>query len=291
MTALRLFVSKDAPAAPYPRDTQTKGWRFELDIERIKQSDTWALCDREMRPWLFMVWVTAWEQIPCGSLPNDDALIAARIDMPLRTFQVHRESLMRAWWLADDGRLYHPTITEKVLDMLAWRTKEAKRKADYRAYVKQQLSDICPTGQTRTGDGLHPEGRPPSPSPSPSPINTREASPLVDTPAAPRPKPPACPTQQIVDLYHELLPTLPRVEVMSDSRKRALSGRWREVCADKEIAHADDPRAAALDWWRWYFARAATSKFLTGQSKDWRASFDFLLTPSKFAKVIEGAYR
>jgi hypothetical protein len=116
----------------------------------------------------------------------------------------------------------------------------------------------------------------------------QEATPLVDLPTATRR--PQCPTQEILDLYHKHLPMLPAVEVMSESRKRALSARWREVVTDHEIASTDDPRVAALDWWAWYFGHAARSKFLTGKVKDWRADFDFLITPSKFAKVVEGAY-
>lgn len=36
-------------SAPYPCDTRAKGWRFELDHERIRQSDTWALAPPEIR--------------------------------------------------------------------------------------------------------------------------------------------------------------------------------------------------------------------------------------------------
>lgn len=79
-----------------------------------------------------MLWLTAWKQTPCGSLPNDEALIAARIGMPLPAFSATRAVLMRGWWLADDGRLYHDTIAERVRDMLAKREQDRLRKADYR---------------------------------------------------------------------------------------------------------------------------------------------------------------
>ena len=125
-----------APAAPYPADTRAKGWRFELDHERIRQSDTWALAPAELRPWLLMLWMVAWEQTPCASLPADDLLIAARLGMPAKSFTKHREVLMRGWWLADDGRLYHDVMSERVVAMLAKREKDQKRTAASRA--KQQ---------------------------------------------------------------------------------------------------------------------------------------------------------
>lgn len=117
---------------PYPADTRAKGWRFELDHERIHQSDTWALASQEVRPWLLMLWLTAWQQEPCGSLPNDDLLIAVRIGMPIKAFSKHRAALMRGWWLAADGRQYHQTITKRVLEMMTAREKERTRKAGQR---------------------------------------------------------------------------------------------------------------------------------------------------------------
>jgi uncharacterized protein YdaU (DUF1376 family) len=117
---------------PYPADTRAKGWRFELDHERIRQSDTWALAAPEHRPWLLMLWMVAWEQTPCGSLPDDDALITARLDMAPKAYAKARDTLRRGWWLAEDGRLYHHAITQHVLRMIEKRAKEAARKAGNR---------------------------------------------------------------------------------------------------------------------------------------------------------------
>jgi len=117
---------------PYAADTRAKGWRFELDLERIEQSDTWALAPAELRPWLLMLWATAWKQVPCGSLPDDDQLIAVRIGMKAAQFAKSRSILMRGWWKAVDGRLYHPTMTTRVLEMMGVKDKERQRKAEYR---------------------------------------------------------------------------------------------------------------------------------------------------------------
>ena len=119
-------------AIPYPADTKAKGWRFELDLERVMQSDTWALATPDVRPWLLMLWTTAWQQNPCGSMPSDDTLLAARLGMAPKAFAKAKAVLLRGWWLADDGRLYHDTIVERVLDMLRQRDAERNRKAAYR---------------------------------------------------------------------------------------------------------------------------------------------------------------
>lgn len=143
-------------SAPYPADTRAKGWRFEIDVERIEQSDTWTLAPSAIRPWLLMLWMTAWKQTPCGTLTDDDTLIAARIGMSGKDFAKHRAILMRGWWLADDGRLYHAALTERVEAMLVKREKDAGRTAARRA--RTAVAATSPpevTGMSRvTPDGL-----------------------------------------------------------------------------------------------------------------------------------------
>lgn len=119
--------------APYPSDTRARGWRFELDHDRIEQSDTWVLAKPEIRPWLLMLWMVAWRQTPCGTLPDDDDLIVARLGIDRAVFDKNRAVLMRGWWPAGDGRLYHNVLVERVLEMLGYKEKEKARKAAYRA--------------------------------------------------------------------------------------------------------------------------------------------------------------
>lgn len=154
----------DLPAPPYPADTRAKGWRFELDLERVMQSDTWALASPEQRPWLLMLWTVAWQQVPCGSMPSEDALIAARLGMKQTAFSKAKDVLMRGWQPANDGRLYHSTIVERVLDMMGRKEGERKRKAEYRARMEAErktpdssgvptMSHGTDAGQTRESGG------------------------------------------------------------------------------------------------------------------------------------------
>jgi hypothetical protein len=145
--------------APYPADTRAKGWRFELDLEQIDQSDTWALTPPEMRPWLLMLWASAWRQAPCGSLPDDDALICVRIGMKASLFAKHRAILMRGWWKAADGRLYHDTVSKRVLEMVAARDKERNRKAEFRKRKEAEEAETAKrvaelSRGTDTGQGV-----------------------------------------------------------------------------------------------------------------------------------------
>ena len=95
----------------------------------------------------------------------------------------------------------------------------------------------------------------------------------------------ACPYQAIVDLYHLALPELPAVAILNEGRKRTLQARWRE-----SDVHRD------LGFWADYFAQVSSSQFLMGKvdgrngSKPFRATFDWLIAPSNFVKVVEGNY-
>ncbi len=122
--------------APYPADTRAKGWRFELDYEKIDQSDTWGLAAAMAldglplaRPLLLATWYAAWKQTPCGSLPADDRLLAAAIGIPMAVLADYREVLCRGWWQASDGRLYHDTLVDRVVEMMSKRRSDADRQA------------------------------------------------------------------------------------------------------------------------------------------------------------------
>jgi uncharacterized protein YdaU (DUF1376 family) len=118
---------------------------------------------------------------------------------------------------------------------------------------------------------------------------TKNQEPLVEAKASPdigKPKsvPPA-PIQEIVEMYNRLLPMLPAVSVVNDSRKRAIASRWREVVTTDKM-----DRQQGLEFFEWYFTMVKDSKFLTGKSKEWKADLDFLFNASKFPRIIEGTY-
>jgi hypothetical protein len=105
---------------------------------------------------------------------------------------------------------------------------------------------------------------------------------------------PECQHQAVIDLYHQHLPTLRRVEVWNAARQGYLRQRWREVAWElantKTIVAAD-----VLNWWAEFFQHVAKSKFLTGrvQHKDGRAfaaDLEWIVKPSNFAKIVEGKY-
>lgn len=91
------------------------------------------------------------------------------------------------------------------------------------------------------------------------------------------------PVREIVDLYHQCLPCLPRVEKITKTREGFIRQRWQE----------DLP---TLDHWRNYFAFVAQSAFLTGKSNPvngkppFRADIEWLTRPGNYAKIAEEKY-
>jgi uncharacterized protein YdaU (DUF1376 family) len=105
---------------------------------------------------------------------------------------------------------------------------------------------------------------------------------------------PGCDHKSVVELYHQVLPTMRRVEVWNDTRAGYLRQRWREVAVElsetKEITHAD-----VLTWWEEFFKHVSKSKFLTGKINDksgrtFVADLEWIIKPSNFAKIVEGKY-
>lgn len=92
------------------------------------------------------------------------------------------------------------------------------------------------------------------------------------------------PYRQIVDAYHTLLPELPRVSKLTETRRRHIRARWHN-----EMGY--------LDEWEKYFKLVKRSRFLMGRTGGngargpFLANFDFLIRESTLVKVVEGYYR
>ncbi len=102
---------------------------------------------------------------------------------------------------------------------------------------------------------------------------------------------PPCPVEAIVEAYHEQLPQLPRCLVVTDTRRRAISGRWRQYAVENHWTDRDQ----GVVFFREFFAFVGRSKFLTGQVSDrtgrtFTARLDWLMRAENWAKTVEGTY-
>ena len=118
---------------------------------------------------------------------------------------------------------------------------------------------------------------------------------LSAEPTRKAPKLPACPSEAIVAMYHDVLPTLPRCRLMPASRVKALHKVWAWVLSstksdgNQRATTADE----ALAWLRGYFERAGENDFLMGRTSrsaehaNWQCDLDYLLTDRGMKQAIE----
>lgn len=82
--------------------------------------------------------------------------------------------------------------------------------------------------------------------------------------------------QQVVDLFHSLCPSYPKIRSISDSRRKAIKARLN---------------AYSLEDFKTVFENAENSSFLKGSNdRNWTATFDWLIKDSNMAKVLDGNY-
>lgn len=270
------LVPSTLPDLPYPADTRVRGWRFQLDHERLDQSDTWALAGPEWRPWLLMVWLTAWRQCPAGSLPADHGLIAAKIGLDVRLLTAHADILLRGFRRYADGRLYHDTIVEQVTEYLEHNRKEAARVAAWREKRRQEPDTVTEVLRVTNTDVL--PGTTPEPEPDIYPSSLRSDGSAV---VAKKPRRAAPPLPDILRLWSEILPGLPQPidpAHWTPNRKAQIAARWADQLPD-------------LDAWRDLFERIAESKFLTGKTpRPFKADLFWATKPENLLRIHEGRY-
>ena len=94
-----------------------------------------------------------------------------------------------------------------------------------------------------------------------------------DGPARARASPEA-----VVELFHELCPSLPRIRQLTDSRRRRLCNLPRRL-GDVTVSE--------------FFRRVEASDFLTGRTNNgrgWRADLDWICKPEHIPRILEGSY-
>lgn len=82
---------------------------------------------------------------------------------------------------------------------------------------------------------------------------------------------------QVQALYNELCPSLAKCTAMSEARKKAIKARFTS--------------GYTMDDFQRLFEKTEASSFMKGRnSRNWRASFDWLIKDANMAKVLDGNY-
>ena len=99
------------------------------------------------------------------------------------------------------------------------------------------------------------------------------------------------PHQEIADLYNEVLGgRLPSVQVLNDTRKRAITNRWCEmlgtVAPNGKVRFED--KETGLAWFAGFFRKVAMNQFWMGENQTgFAVNFDWIFKTSNFVKILE----
>lgn len=82
--------------------------------------------------------------------------------------------------------------------------------------------------------------------------------------------------QSVVDLYHKICISYPKLRSLSEARKKAINARLKTY---------------SMEEFQTVFENAEASSFLKGKNdRNWAANFDWLIADKNMAKVLEGNY-
>ena len=99
------------------------------------------------------------------------------------------------------------------------------------------------------------------------------------------------PHQEIADLYNEVLGgRLPSVQVLNDTRKRAITNRWCEmlgtVAPNGKVRFED--KETGLAWFAGFFRKVAMNQFWMGENQTgFAVNFNWIFKAGNFVKILE----
>lgn len=157
---------------------------FRLNVDRLLASELVAVGTAEECWAAFMLWCRAWKQVPGGSLPNDDRILAGFSGAGSRWRKV-RDVALHGFVLCSDGRFYHRFLCEEVkraykshIANATRREGDRKRLSDWR----EKRARNAPATPTETPDETRFVAEEPKPEPKPNPKKERESA--RDAPAS-----------------------------------------------------------------------------------------------------------
>jgi hypothetical protein len=138
------------PMVPEDADLRGMPW-MRLDVVRLLDSDLYALSSGDEFKAAVSLWAKSWHQIPAGSLPADERVLAHLSGAGSRWKKL-RGMALKGWIKCRDGRLYHPVIAEHVQHAwserqahIAKRARENDRLASWRQ-SKREKGELSKTG-------------------------------------------------------------------------------------------------------------------------------------------------
>ena len=287
------------PLPLVPEDIDLRDYDFfPLYYRDLFKSDTWAKWNDRQRIVGLRLWAESWGQEPASSLPDRDkalALLAGYGDSPegLRAWRKIRPSVLDGggWVKCSDGRWYHPYISSKALKAWENKTKKIYENAadrERKRIKRASLSSGQATGQLPFVHGMS-GGHPTDINQENSQLSDGKRSEVEVEVEVDKPPYPLSELNiesninKALQAYNDLAKRigLPICQKFTEGRRRKLKKRL-EDCGGMEGWNAALAKVEAIPGLR--------GKANGSDHQGWRCSIDFLLTESRFVKLMEGAY-
>ncbi|WP_260581161.1 YdaU family protein [Sphingopyxis sp. PET50] len=140
-----------------PPDCDLRGMPFmQVDIIRLLDSDLFALANGDEFRAAFTLWCKSWHQVPAGSLPDDDRILA-HLSGERDRWRDMRDMSLKGWIKCSDGRLYHPVVCEKALEALPQRKEFKQKKSAEASRKERERKDRADLFEALKGIGITPE--------------------------------------------------------------------------------------------------------------------------------------
>jgi hypothetical protein len=166
----------------------------------------------------------------------------------------------------DDGTWHHSRVDSEII---AYKGKSAKASESARKRWENADANALPTQCERNANH--------------KPLTINQEPYIKPTSES---KIPPCPVEKIISMYQDRCSRLPKLRVIPDKTRTAISSRWRQ-----------DTKFQTLDFWQSFFDYCNDNKFLSGQSnprpgsdKPFRADLNWLVKPEPFANIINEKY-
>lgn len=147
------MTDADLPEPPVPSDCDLTEFQF-TPIYRSRLFGSLFHAKADDAEWRAGVtlWLKAWDQVPAGSLPNDETALCrlAELGRDVKTWAKVRARALHGWFECSDGRLYHNVVAEGVLD--AWTKRKTASKKGI-AGAKARWRKLNATASEKNGRG------------------------------------------------------------------------------------------------------------------------------------------
>jgi len=86
------------------------------------------------------------------------------------------------------------------------------------------------------------------------------------------------PYQKVLDMYHGICVSFPKIRALSEERKKHIKARYRQYQGDINV-------------FKELFFKAEASDFLKGNNdRKWKATLDWMMNETNMIKILEGKY-